>query len=98
MNENVSKFPVSHWQRILNRRGSRAVHCVVSGRYMRFGRLGAPSTGYFTDPSKIGTPVVVDIMSDTTGDDDRDRKLCHLVVTLEELKQMVSTLEGERTG
>lgn len=77
------------------RRGPRTVHCVVSGRYLRFGALGQPSPGYFPDQAKIGTPVVLDVM--TSADiDTPDRKICELLVTLEELRDMVARLEKEQ--
>jgi hypothetical protein len=92
----VSKFPVSHWQRLLNRRGSRTVTCVVSGRYLRFGKLGPPSSGYFPDQAKVGTPVPLDVMA-SSDIETPDRKICQLIVTLEELRDMVAMLEKEKS-
>ena len=97
MSDNISRFPVSKWQRILNRRGNRSVNCVVSGRYWRYGHLGPAATGYFPDPQQLGTPVILEIMS-SNDPDDKDRKICEMIVTLEELKQMVAILEQENVS
>jgi hypothetical protein len=93
-NDNISKFPVSTWQRILNRRGKRTVNCIVSGRYLRYDDLGPSSIGYFPARLKIGTPVTIDVMTDSDTEKE-PRKICELTLTLEELKDMVSRLEKD---
>jgi hypothetical protein len=97
MSDNISRFPVSTWKRTLNRRGKRSVNCVVSGRYWRYGKPAHASTGYFPDPQKLGTPVILEIMSGN-GPDEKDRKICEMIVTLEELKRMVAILEQENVS
>jgi hypothetical protein len=94
MSKNVAKFPISQWQRILNRRGNRSVHCVVSNRYWRYDHPGPIATGYFPDGKRLGTPVVLEIMS-SNDPDLKDRKICDLVVTLEELREMIAVLDRE---
>jgi hypothetical protein len=97
MSDNISKFPMSHWQWIWNKRGKRSVNCVVSGRYLRYGHPASTSTGYFPDQHKLGTPVTIEIMS-SNDPDSKDRKICELILTLEELKQMVEILEQEKSS
>ena len=91
----VTRFPVSTWQRIWNRRGERAVSCIVSGRWLRFGEVATAATGYLPG-SKIGTPIDLDVMTDQyDGDEGAARKICTLVVTYEELKAVVQKFEAE---
>ena len=92
--DSIHRFPVSTWKRIWNQRGKRVVNCIVSGRYLRFGKVGKPSAGYFPDHGKVGTPVVLDVMTDTDSDAP-DRKLCEMIVTLEELEAIVDLLKRE---
>lgn len=92
----ISKFPVSTWQKIWNKRGARAVNCVVSGRWLKVGEPGTSSGGYLPT-GKIGTPVPIDVM--TGGyDDEEPRKICSLVVTYEELKALLDKLKSETDG
>lgn len=93
MNNGPIRFPVTTWRRIWNRRGPRAVNCVLSDRYLLFGAVGQTSTGYYPENEKLGTPVSINVM---TGAGDNDRKLCEIVLTIEALKEMVSILERER--
>lgn len=63
----ISSFPVSTWQRIWNKRGVRAVSCVNSDRWLRFGEPGITGSGYLPG-GKPGTPVQVEVL--TGGYDD----------------------------
>ncbi|WP_031269016.1 MULTISPECIES: hypothetical protein [unclassified Labrenzia] len=92
---NVARFPVSTWKRIWNRRGKRTINCIVSDRYLRYGDLAPSSAGYFPDQLKIGTPVTIDVMSDNAPDEREPRKLCQLIVTVEELREMVAQLDKD---
>ena len=89
----ITRFPISTWQRILNKRSPRAVNCVVSDRWLKVGELGRAADGYI--PSiKIGTPVPIDVM--TGGyEDSGARKICSLTVTYEELKAILDKLTSE---
>ncbi len=72
---------VTRWEQIKRRRGDRTVHCIVSERYLRF---GVAHHSAFED----GHPLTVDVMLDRHGEG-ADRKLCELVVPVEELEAMV---------
>ncbi|MBC6445225.1 MAG: hypothetical protein GDA50_07360 [Alphaproteobacteria bacterium GM202ARS2] len=86
MVDNVDRFPVSTWQRIINRRGKRAVNCIVSDRYLVFGQADGPI--------QMGTPVAVDVMTEL--EEKKPRKLCSLILTVEDLKKMVEMLESKQ--
>lgn len=70
----ISKFPISSWKRVRNRRGKLSVSCIVSDRWLSF----QPPHHTKLD---VGTPVTVDVMTD--GDDGKSKKLCQLIVTIE---------------
>jgi len=78
--ENITKFPIPYWKTIQNKRGIRAVHCIVSGRYLKYSKADTSAR------IEEGTPVFMDVMTDT-GSTTNDKKLCQLIVTLEELKK-----------
>ena len=85
---NVTKWPISTWKRIKNRRGQRVVNCQVSERYITFERASDSGT-------KEGVMALVNVMTDRSFDEKADRKLCELVLTLDELKAMVATMEKD---
>lgn len=70
------------------KRGKRTVTCQVSGRYLKYEK---------TDPNEIGFgfPVVMYVMTD--GFEKRDKKLCELVFSLEDLEVMVAQLKADIT-
>jgi len=78
MTKDVTRFPISGWQRQANRRGRRSVSCIVSDRWLRF----SPKA----QPVGEGTAVIVDVMTDASG---TERKLCELILTLEQLRRVV---------
>lgn len=80
MVKDVTRFPVTGWQRAANRRGRRSASRIVSGRWLRF----APKA----EPVGEGTAIIVDVMTSTSGE---DRKLCTLILTLEELQRAIKT-------
>ncbi len=87
MKNNITKIPISTWQRILNSRGKRTVNCMVTGRYFKYGTANKKNLS-------IGTPVSLDIMTDT-GSDRPDQKICTMMVTIEQLRMMLETLEED---
>ena len=72
------------------RRGKRTVTCQVSDRYLRYERTDPKGTGF-------GNPVVINVMTDRGYDDKPDRKLCEMVVSLEDLEVMVAQLRADIT-
>ena len=72
---------VTDWEQIKRRRGDRTVHCIVSERYLRFGVAHRSAFG-------DGHPLTVDVMLDRHGEGN-DRKLCELVLPVEEIEVMV---------
>lgn len=86
MNDKVIRFPVQSWKRVKNRRGKRGVSCMVTDRWLRL-----PTEARRVDfgDGKPCTALVVDVMTDTSGE---ARKLCELVITLEELQTAVSNI------
>jgi len=97
MEDNVEKFPISTWQRAFNRRGKRTVNCIVTDRYLRYDKPGRPMAGCFPDNKKVGTPIVISVMTDKYSET-KHHKICELVLTLEELKAMVAILDEETNG
>jgi hypothetical protein len=61
-----------------------AVPCVVSGRWLEFGQNGTTRIG-------AGEVLTLSVMTDGSGD--RPRKLCELLVTREDLMQVLSLIE-----
>ena len=78
MTKNITRFPLTGWQRTANRRGRRSVSCIVSDRWLRF----APKA----EPVREGTAVIVDVMTDASGS---ERKVCELILTLEGLRRRI---------
>ena len=64
------------------------LNCHVSDRYIKFGV--ASETG-----TREGACVQAYIMTDRSWDDKADRRLCEIILSLEELKQMVAKLESD---
>lgn len=87
MNGKITRFPKSTWERIKNRRGQAAANCIVSGRYLRFGKV--VNTGM-----KDGFVVAIDVLTDTDSELP-DRKLCELVVPISELQKVLERVEKE---
>ena len=87
---NVTKWPISTWKRIKNRRGRRVLNCQISDRYITFGE--ASDSGM-----EEGALVMVNVMTDRSFDEKPDRKLCELALSLNELKAMVAAMENDLT-
>lgn len=85
---NVTKWPISTWKRIKNRRGTRVLNCQISDRYVTFGT--ASDSGM-----EEGALVMVNVMTDRSYDDKKDRKLCEMALSLNELKAMVEVMEKD---
>jgi hypothetical protein len=82
---NVTRFPTSMWERIKNRRGQAAANCIVSGRYLKFGKV---SDSGLDD----GFVVTLNVMTDNDNENP-DRNLCELHIPLKELRTIVDALE-----
>lgn len=79
---------MKQWQRIKNRRGTNSVNCVVSSRYLKI--LGLAETN-----TEDGVVVTVHVMVDKY-EDGPDRKLCELLLPIEELRAALASLEGKQ--
>ena len=90
----IRRFPINRARQIHNRRGRRAVNCYVSGRYMRFGKVSEPMP-CFPEPDRIGTLVIIDVMTEAMDEDQPDWKLCELVVPIEELEEVLTRAKKE---
>jgi hypothetical protein len=87
MMDNVERFPIKHSQRIRNRRGKRSVSCIVSDRWLRF----PPKAEQINE----GTAIIVDVMTDA-GENECERKLCTLILTLEEMQRVIDMYGGKK--
>lgn len=81
------RFPVKSIQRIQNRRGKRSVSCMVSDRWLRFPETA--TTVSFGD-GKPSSTVIVDVMTDVSGE---PKKLCELCIRLEDLQSAISNIK-----
>ena len=81
---NIKKFPIDYWTRQQNRRGKRSVLCIISNRWLRFGK---PSQ----QPIKLGTPIWLDVMTENEDENGgvKSKKLCSLCVTVEQLQKLL---------
>jgi hypothetical protein len=84
MSKNVTRFPITGWRRAANRRGRHSVSCIVSDRWLRF----APKAKVVGE----GTAVIVDVLTDASGN---DRKICQLILTLEQLRRVMDSIPVE---
>lgn len=86
---NIRKFPITSWRRTQNRRGKRSVSCIVTERWLRFEEPDHQKLN-------IGTPISLDVMTDTYDEDDnfiKSKKLCSLIVTVEQLHNLVDQID-----
>lgn len=83
----ITKFPMKHWQRIRNRRGTTSVNCIVSSRYLKI--LGMAETD-----TADGVVVTIHVMVDKY-EDGPDRKLCELLLPIEELRAALANVESK---
>ncbi|RWQ66673.1 hypothetical protein [Mesorhizobium sp.] len=83
---NIKKFPVTHARRELNRRGKMSLNCIVSDRWIR---VGDP---HWTSP-ELGAPIEIDVMRAYSNATGGDRKLCSLVVTVDQLRALLAEID-----
>jgi hypothetical protein len=89
---NIEKFPVKKAERILNRRGTLALNCIVTDRWLKFGTPDWDSPEY-------GIPVEVDVMLDFPPKDaDTPHRYFSLVVRLADLRKLLAELERTKPG
>ena len=88
MSDNIEHFPKSGEKRDrLNLRKYR-VPCQVSERWLQFPEIAHPLQG--------GDFMMIDVM--TLGSDEKERKLCELVLTKQDLLGMIEQVETEKSG
>jgi hypothetical protein len=86
MSKDVIRFPVNTTQRIKNRRGKFSVSCAVSMRWLRF----KEETGCVDSAA-----VVVDVMTDSDFDGSPSKKICELVLELDDLRAILKQYEAK---
>ena len=86
--DKVARLPIKWYTRLKNKLGKGAVPCMVSGRWLQF---PAESGGFFQEREYI----VMNVM--TTDVNDKDRKLCELVVTREDLLDAINSVKTPAT-
>jgi hypothetical protein len=81
---NITKFPSSGWLRTANRRGKWTVSCITTDRFLQFEN----------DAHKLseGHVIQVDVMTAGNGE---KRKLCTLMLTLEQLVKVIGQYKIE---
>jgi hypothetical protein len=81
--ENIIKLPISYLQMIKNRRGPYAVSCIVTDRWLRFSETSTKLD--------CGEACFIDVM--TTNADNMDKKICQLIITKDELLDVLSRIK-----
>ena len=79
---NVTRFPTKGWQRAANRRGKWSVSCIVTDRFLRCEEK--------VQPTQEGNAIIIHVMTDGSG---KERKLTTLIVTLEQLREVLKQYE-----
>jgi hypothetical protein len=64
------------------------VSCIVSSSWLRFEPKAQQVEGE-------GTAIIVDVMTDST-ESESERKLCTLILTLEEMQRVIDTYGGKK--
>jgi hypothetical protein len=82
--DGVTRIPITWHKRLKNKLGKGAVPCMVSGRWLQF---PAESGGIFQE----GEYIVMNVM--TIDSNDKERKLCELAVTREDLLGAISSIK-----
>lgn len=80
---NIKKFPITLTQRQKNKRGKTSVSCQVSDRWLKFSEESTHLEG--------GEFISLDVM--TLGSDEKERKICELVITREELLEALKNVK-----
>jgi hypothetical protein len=78
---------MKYWQRIKNRRGPTSVNCIVSSRYLKILSMGETNTA-------DGVVVKIHVMLDKY-EDGPDRRLCELLLPIEELRGVLAQVESK---
>tara|TARA_R110000868_G_scaffold9738_6_gene47924 strand:+ start:660 stop:941 length:282 start_codon:yes stop_codon:yes gene_type:complete len=86
--DEITRFPISHRERINNRRGPRAVSCEVTDRWLRFNKASRMNDGR--------SLVFVDVMTDSA--DDVQRKLCEVCLDMDQLIELASKIRDEESS
>jgi len=81
--DDVIRFPIKGFQRAKNRLGRHAVGCIVSGRWIQFPEQGG---AYLEEGEAIQLYVM------TEGHDEKDRTICELIVTREDLLRAIAAV------
>lgn len=81
--DDVIRFPIKSHQRANNHLGRHAVRCIVSGRWIQFPKQG----GVYLEE---GEAMRLHVM--TEGHDEKDRMICELVVTREDLLRAIAAV------
>jgi hypothetical protein len=83
-NNEIIPFPIKSFQRQKNKAGRRAVLCIVSERWLQFPKRGG-------GPIEIGEPLTLRVM--TKNSEGKNRTLCELIVTREDLLRAIEAIE-----
>lgn len=91
MDGKVVKFPVGWKERQLNQKGNGYVPCSVSARYLMFPN---ESMGHYED----GEYIRINVMTVTESQDEgkKDKKLCEVIVTREDLLRALNSVQPRR--
>lgn len=86
MENTVIRIPINAMTRLKNKLGKGAVPCQVSDRWLKF---PAESSGDWGE----GAFIVLDVM--TLDKNEKQRKLCELVVTREDLLSAINSVKDK---
>lgn len=88
MEKKVVRIPINSMTRLKNKLGKGAVPCQVSERWIKF---PAKSSGHFGD----GEYIVLDVM--TLDKNEKQRKICELIVTREDLLSAIHGVKDKNS-
>jgi len=83
--DNIKKFPITEYQRIRNMQGEFSVPCEISGRWISFDRTSTKL--------QEGDFISLNIM--TMAENDKPKKLCSLIITRENIMEVISKIESK---
>jgi hypothetical protein len=84
MKNKIIKLPISSHTRLKNTLGKLSVPCIVSPRWLKF---HSESSGPFEE----GEYVIMDVM--TSDKNDKDKKICELVITKEDILSAINAIK-----
>ncbi len=87
MNGKIKKFPISFSQRRKNTLGPLVAECQVSGRYLKFHKKSSILQG--------GEFITIDVMSTQFKDNEKQYKICELIVTKGDLLKALNHVSPE---